>query len=326
MINQDDILKFKGLIDRAKRIAILSHESPDRDAVGSILSLYQILILMGKKQEDLIMLLPNEFVIKKNFFKYQNEIKFGNINENIKDCDLLIFTDMNKIMRLGNEETIINESQKTVMIDHHSNDADIKTDIYFRELISSNCEIIFEIFKDLIDIDTETSKTLLAGMYDDTGGFRFPGVTKRTLEVASILVDKGADISEIATEGLTLNEKMFEIGRIFMKNLVKDHKRKLLYSYIDRHDIEELGVEYKEITAASDIFIQIINTIEDFNFVFFVKPKPNNKCSISFRSKRDFSVREIAERIGGGGHKNAAGATLDIGNSEEVLKFVLEQI
>ena len=326
MINQVDVSKLKSLIDNAKKISILSHESPDRDAVGSVLSLYQILLLMGKTEDQLKMILPTDYLIKDNFFKYQDKIIIGNINKNIEDSDLLIFADMNKILRLGSEETKIRDDQRTVMIDHHSNEEDIKTDIYFREIISSNCEIIFEIFKNIVDLDLETSRTLLSGMYDDTGGFKFSGVTKRTLEIASILMENGADISEIASEGDRLSEKMFEVGRIFMKNMVKDTEHRLIYSYLGLDDIKNLELEYREITAASDIFIQMFNNVENFDFVFFVKPKPNNKCSVSFRSKSEFNVRLIAEKIGGGGHKNASGATLEVEDPLEAVKRVLEII
>ena len=183
----DDILEE---IKKAKTIAILTHESPDGDAIGSSMGMKLILNKLGKNPDVIIPEYPKIF----DFLPYINEIRS---QSNIKEYDLCILVDVAQPSRVALKEYFEN-ANKTIIIDHHRNNINNGDLNYVKADSPACCEIIAEICKYLkIDISKEIGTCLMTGIITDTGGFQYEGISAKTFDFASEFIKLGVDVPKI---------------------------------------------------------------------------------------------------------------------------------
>ena len=159
----DEILEE---IKKADRIVILTHETPDGDAIGSSLGLKIALEKLGKNI-DLIM---TSFARTFEFLPKVEEIKS---DSEIKEYDLAISLDCASLKRLDNKE-YFEKAKKTIVIDHHGSN-NMYGDINYVNPVAPACsEILLAILSYYeIDIDEEIGTCLMTGIITDTGGFQY---------------------------------------------------------------------------------------------------------------------------------------------------------
>ena len=195
-------------IHKAKSIAILTHEMPDGDAIGSSLALYNGLKQIGKEADVIIPeyskvfeFLPNSSGIKK---------------EGKKDkYDLAIALDCGDIKRLNGFANYFEDADVKVSIDHHSANT-MFADYNFVNPTAPACAQILIIVLDAlgVKIDKKIGTCLLTGIITDTGGFKYQGVTAETFEFAAELLNRGVNVSSIYKKVLqTLSKPSFELRR-----------------------------------------------------------------------------------------------------------------
>jgi len=314
--------KLLELIKQSKSILIVSHEYPDEDCVGSMIAMYWILKKLGKKNIKLVS--ETNYKLNIKFLKGLENIIIDKIERHSENVDLIIIVDTNRLGRIaGFPETILRE-KKVVIIDHHEGETNIKYDIYINKISSSTCQVIYELFRELIKNDSAILKPLLLGIYADTGGFQY-AIYKNTFKIVEEIIHKGIKFQEIVEDMNTIDKKIFEGGMLIFNNVKFDDNKKYFFTYITRNEARRLCLDYAEITSIKDNFFNELLKIKGYNFGFLVKPKPDKTCSITFRS-RTINVRQIATRFGGGGHEKAAGANLEIYDSIEAVNYVRNKL
>ncbi len=307
----DKISKLKELLAQGnKKIGIVSHRNPDGDAIGSSLALYHFL----KAEHQVSLLLPSDFPAFLNwmpgsdqFSIYDNEVE--KTCKIIDELDILFVLDFNafdRIDKLG-EYIQSNRPSHVVMIDHHIDPQDI-ADISFSETTSSStCELLYSILESIDDkkISISCAECIYLGMITDTGGFKY-NTTSNTFRVAASLNDRGVDNfriqdlvfnnsseKQIRILGLSLNNRM-EILPEYHTGIISLNKEDFIKYDIQRGDTE--GV------------VNYILRINGIKLAIFLREQPSGVVKLSFRSRGEFSVHELArEHFKGGGHKNAAG-------------------
>lgn len=309
----DEILKQ---IQKAEKIVILTHESPDGDAVGSSLAMKLILEKLEKTADVII----PEYSRLFNFLPSAEDIM---IDSEIKNYDLAISVDCATLKRMAKKEYFEN-AKSTIVIDHHGSNTMYGDLNYVNPASPACCEVIAGMVKSYeIDITKDIGTCLMTGIITDTGGFRHVGITPETFEFTADLIRLGVDVPDIYKR--TLNTKTranFELTKKVMDRMEILEDGKLSFTYMDKKDEEEVGAE----PGDHEGLVEIGRDIEGVEVSIFIRQKENEDAyKVSMRSGNKVNVSDICFLFGGGGHPRAAGALIQ-GNVEQVKEKLMKEV
>ena len=304
-------------IKKAEKIVIMAHETPDGDAIGSILSMYLALKKLGKEADVIVKEFPRTFSFLPGAKKKKTKIEK-------EKYDLAISLDCADLKRLVGRE-YFEKAEKTIVIDHHGTNT-MYGDLNFVNPVSpACCEILagmFEYFD--ISIDSEIGSCLVTGIITDTGGFKYSSVTAETFEFTAELLRKGVNVSEIYQRVLeTKTKSSFELLRRATNRLELLEEGKVSFTYINKKDEKEVNAE----PGDHEGIVENGRSIEGVKVSVFIREKEENLYKVSMRTGNgsNINVSDICYVFGGGGHPRAAGATVQ-GNVEQVKEKLLKEI
>lgn len=297
------------------KILIISHQKPDSDAIGSALALNYYLKSLGK--ESYIFLadqLPT-------YFDFLPGLENITADRQVfqEKLDLVVVLDSSNL-----EHTKVNKEElngcQIINIDHHfSNDSygDIN---YINDLASSTCEIIY---KFLVEVKSEITRNmatcLLCGILGDTGGFSNSATTVDSIKISSTLINYGAKIYKINNQvdkNKTING--LRLWGDVLSRLQIDDESKIAFTYIKEAEYQKYKIQEEEL----DGLINFLNVITDVSISSLFKIN-GSYTKVSLRTTKDnIDVSKIAQFYGGGGHKKAAGFTLNHTLDERTCDFV----
>ena len=309
----DEILKE---IKKAEKIVILTHESPDGDAIGSSLAVKLMLEKMGKISDVII----PEYSRLFSFLPSVDEIKE---ESEIKNYDLAISVDCANFKRIAKREYFEN-AKKTIVIDHHGSNNMYGDLNYVNPVSPACCEILAEIIKYFeIEISKDIGTCIMTGIITDTGGFRHVGVTSETFEFTADLIGKGVDVPDIYKRTLrTTTKSNFELTKRVINRMEILEDGKVTFTYITSKDEEEVNAE----PGDHEGLVEIGRDIEGVEVSIFIRQKENTDAyKVSLRSSNDINVSDICLMFGGGGHPRAAGALVQ-GNKEQVKEKIMKEV
>ncbi len=304
-------------IQNAEKIVIMAHETPDGDAIGSMLSMKLALKKLGKEADVIVKDFPRTF----DFLPEANTVKS---TSDVEKYDLAISLDCTDLKRLVGRE-YFETAKKTIVIDHHGSNTMFGDINFVNPASPACCEIlvgIFEYFE--IPIDVELGTCIVAGIITDTGGFKYSGVTAETFEFTAELLRKGVNISDIYQRVLeTQTKSRFELTRRAMNRLELLEDGKVAFTYITKKDEEEVNAE----AGDHEGIVENGRSIEGVKVSVFIREKENNTYKVSMRSANSskINVSDICYIFGGGGHPRAAGANVT-GNIEQVKEKLMKEI
>ena len=200
-MNEKILININDVLSKNKNIILIPHSSPDADALGSCLALYHFF----KNENNVNIISPNQYTDILNFLPgSESVLVFDNEKEKstnlLKNADIIFTLDFNSLSRARNLSNLISKSSaKIIMIDHHEN-PDKYADIMISDSkMSSTCEMVYD-FIYLIDknkINNKIATCLYTGIVADTGSFRYPSTTSKTLKTGSELINYGVNVTEI---------------------------------------------------------------------------------------------------------------------------------
>ena len=315
------------LFSEKRNIIFIPHSSPDADALGSCLALYHFF----NQENEVNIISPNEYTEILNFLPgSENILNYERDKEKCENIfnkgDVIFTLDFNSLGRARNLSSLISKSSATtIMIDHHENPDNYADITISNSKMSSTCEMVYDFICsiDKSKIDNKIATCIYTGIVADTGSFRFPSTTSKTLKVGSELINHGVNVTEIF-EKLHNN---FQFKRL-----------KLLGSAINNFKkIEGLPVVYTSITdndqkvndfkkGDSEGFVNFGLSVADILCsVLFIEKKDEGLIKISFRSKGDFKVNIFASKyFNGGGHEHASGGISKLSLQETEEKFIMD--
>ena len=303
-------------IKKAETIVILTHETPDGDAIGSSLAMKLAVKQLGK-EADVIMPKHSrtfEFLPEANTIKVQSEIE---------RYDLAISLDCADLKRLAGAE-YFESAKRKIQIDHHSINTMFADHNFVNPVAPACCEILIGMFEYLgIEITQELGTCIIAGIITDTGGFQYADVTAETFEFAAELLRKGVNISNVYQKVLSTNTKPnFELSRLVSNRMEFFEDGKIAFTYMNLEDEKKAGAQEGD----HEGLVNIGRNIEGVEVSVFIREKEGaNGYKISLRSKEYVNVADVALMLGGGGHIRAAGCFL-VGTVEEVKAKVLAEL
>ena len=327
-MNKQDSKSLQALLDKRPIITIIPHTSPDGDAIGSTLGLYHFLKNQG---HDVQVIAPTDFP---DFLKWMPEAdqiliypdQESRAEQRIADSSLIFTLDFNNLLRAKPLTPFLQKSLATfVMIDHHQQPDTYATITYSDEKASSTCELIYNIIVSLSSqeaIDQTIATCLYTGIMTDTGGFRFSMTSPQTHRVAAVLLEKGANCAQIASEVLD----SYSIDRLQLLGTVLDG-----LTYLKEYKTAYMSVSSKILKqfnfrkGDTEGFVNYGLRIKEAELaVIFIENEEDNLIKISFRSKTTLDVNLLARMyFNGGGHINAAGGSMSI-SLEDTIAYFLE--
>lgn len=209
------------------------------------------------------------------------------------------------------------------MIDHHEN-PDKYADIMISDSkMSSTCEMVYD-FICLLDknkINNKIATCLYTGIVADTGSFRYPSTTSKTLKAGSELINYGVNVTEIF-EKLHNN---FQFKRLKLLGAAINNFKKIdglpvLYTSITDDDQKINSFKKGDSEGFVNFGLSVTGILCS---VLFIEKKDEGLIKISFRSKGDFKVNIFASRyFSGGGHEHASGGISKLSLIETEKKFI----
>ena len=309
----DEILEE---IKKAETIVLLTHETPDGDAIGSSLAMKLALEKLGKKAE----LIMSSYAKTFDYLPEVNDIKK---ESQIEEYDLAISLDCATLKRLDNNE-YFEKAKKTIVIDHHGSN-NMYGDINYVNPVAPACsEILLAMFSYYgIEVDVKIGTCLMTGIITDTGGLQYPSTTADTFEYAAELLRKGVDIADICKRTLQTKTKAnFELTKRVMDRMELLEDGKVAFSYIDQKDMNEVNAEEGD----HEGLVNIGRSIDGVEVSIFIRQKENeNAYKVSMRSGSYVNVSDVCLMFGGGGHPRAAGALIQ-GSVEQVKEKLLKEV
>ncbi len=310
----DEILEE---IKKAETIVVLSHESPDGDAVSSSLSVMHAIEQLGKKVDIIIPEYPKDF----KFLPGTEKILINGKEENY---DLAISVDCTDIKRLAGGKEYFEPAKRTIQIDHHSVNAMFADLNYVDPVAPACCQVLIGMFEYYgINITKEIATCILTGLVTDTGGFQWGGVSPETFEFAAELVRKGAKLKEICRIALRNKSKAHcELEKTIYNRLEFLEDGKIGFAYLDLEDYERTNAEIGD----DEGLVEMIRDIEGVEVAVLLKEKEGaNGYKASLRSHEVINVSDICMLLGGGGHRGAAGCFVS-GNLEQAKTKIINAV
>ncbi len=295
------------LLTNCERILLIPHKNPDGDACGAVSALGLYLHNLQKKADIFCgTLVPKEL---QNLPLMNTVVTNPDIWEN--SYDAIIVCDSGDPVYAGIDSYLKkNKTATVIVIDHHP------TNTYFGDINlvsltnSSTCEMLYEYFaSNKIDITSDMATSLLCGIIYDTGSFSNSATSKKSLSIAGSLVKSGGSMKEVV-RCLYKNKHMntLKLWGKALSNLHYDEGLDIVSMTISIEDMIASGVDEE----GADGIANFMNALKDGKVHMVFREKPNNMVKVSMRTtKEDVDVAQIAKAFGGGGHKKAAGFTIE---------------
>ena len=252
---------------------------------------------------------------KFGFLKYADGI--AQEKETRRPYDLFFSLDCSDSERLNQFQPYLEEAKDTICIDHHITNVGFGNLRFIDPEASSTCEILFRLF-DYDKISFDCAQDLYLGIVHDTGVFKHSNTTRKVMEIAGALIDKGVRPDFIIDE--TFYKKTYIqnqiLGRALMESILILDK-KMIFSVITKKDIDLYEVTSDDL----DGIIDQLRVTEGVECALFLYEKEQGQFKVSMRSNGKVDVSRIARTFGGGGHVKAAGCTVS-GNVRDIINNI----
>ena len=275
---------------------IAAHIDPDGDAVGSVLALSDALEAIGKKT-----FLYSRDPVPKYFKFMPGRKKFiSGLRPVLKKDPVLVLLDCNSPERAGLEG---HRFRKSVVIDHHETESDFGNVRWISHTAAATGVMVYYLVKALrVKITKEMATNLYTAISVDTGTFRYSNTTSDVLRASAELVDAGAEPNRIAVSLYQTWE--YERFRLLIAALnTLEVRDGVAMIHVTKRMYRETGTSAEDTENFSN-FPRMIGSIR---VAVLLRELDQGGWKASLRSKGAVNVARIAERFGGGGHRNAAG-------------------
>ena len=232
-----------------------------------------------------------------------------------RDFDLAIVCDAGTLIRIGKSLVPVVESARVVIdIDHHVADGPFGDIRLLDATAAATAELIWDLLQAVqatTDVNLATAdiaRCLLTGLITDTGSFRYLNVTPRTFALAARLQELGASpsvISELVFENSSYASVKL-LGRA-LDALQTTPDGQVAWTRVTTQDFLDL----KGTDADTEGIVSHVRAIRGAQIGILFREVPGKKVRISLRARDGADVNKVANAFGGGGHKLAAGCSLD---------------
>jgi phosphoesterase RecJ-like protein len=299
-------------------ILLIAHVSPDGDTLGSSFALYGALRAMGKHVqvvcEDPV---PNTYA----FLPFSNTLIPP---EQAQPAEAVICVDCADVARAGRCEPLFHAAKSTLNIDHHGTNESYAAFNYVKKSAATG-ELIYRLLTELkCPVDRDVASCLYAAIATDTGNFSYSNTTPDTFRVSAELLDVGIDLPDLSRRlfrTIPFHKLKLQALAIDKTRLYEDGRIGIAYVTLD--EIASCGAK----TEDTEGIIDLIRDIASVEIAVFLRESEDGAVRVSLRGKTCGNVSKIATQYHGGGHKLAAGCTLQtpIAQAAELMLAAAKQ-
>jgi len=321
-----DIQKLANYINRGERFVIVTHITPDGDAIGSSLGLYHYLTYIGKDSVNVVV--PNDFPSFLKWMPGTNDIVIYEQHKEyaerlLREADVIFCLDFNELRRVGKLAPFLEAADaRKVLIDHHPDAADFCRLILSCPEMSSASEMIFRLLcaiKSFSDINKDAAECIYVGMMTDTGAFTFGSNNPELYYIITELVKKGIDKDLIYRNVYQVyaESRLRLMGYTFHEKLKLYPAQKTALITLTLKELNRFNFK----TGDTEGFVNLPLSIEGIQFSALIR-EDTDFIKLSFRSVGDFSCNRFSSAyFQGGGHINASGGEFYGSISDAVTAF-----
>lgn len=300
------ISELEKLLEQSNNFLILGHQRPDGDCAGSVLAWYNYLKQQGKN--------PQAYLSERNgnldFLANYYEATFNYKEINLDKLDCIITCDFNDLhrgaLKYFSNDQIFKKELTLINIDHHVGKSLWADLVFSHEEASSTTMIIYEIFKKLkVNINSDIATCLLTGLLTDTNFLKNKATKDETFVVYEELLNLGADEKQIIYSLEKLSPNIIQaLGELLGKIHFNSHWQvaivKVKKELLDKYHLREQDIE---------ILYELLLKVSEYKVVLLLKQTHENVKILkgSWRTREDIDVGKLSAFMGGGGHKKAAG-------------------
>ncbi len=295
-------MKITEELKGAKKIAIGGHIRPDGDCVGSCMAMY-LFLRKAMPEADV------SVYLEKPADTFACISGFDHIRTEINDetpVDAFIILDCADD-RLGFSHPLFESARKRINIDHHITNPGCGNTSFIAPGASSASELVYCVIDHKL-LDESIAKALYIGIIHDTGVFQYSNTSPETLRITADLISYGFDFSKIIDE--TFYEKTYVqtqiLGRALLESIMF-MDGKCIVSMVTRETMKFYRVDQKDL----DGIVSQLRLIKGVDCAIFMCETGVMEYKVSMRSSDRIDVAKIAMLFGGGGHKKAAGCTMN---------------
>ncbi|MFW6193533.1 MAG: DHH family phosphoesterase, partial [Gemmatimonadota bacterium] len=305
----DDLRRVRDALLEAHHVALTTHVNADGDGAGCEVALARWLDDHGVSP---VIVNPTPFPDAYSFLLDDRGALTagdGDGRRALERADLVAVLDTSEPSRLGNVGPFLGRARVAV-VDHHPASPDSVGDVVARD--PSACatgELVWDLLRlDDGGIDAAQARALYVAVVTDTGSFRFGNTTARSHEIAASLIRDGVDVEAMFRRLFArYTPEALDLLRRALSTLEVAEEGRLAWLTLRREDLEDTGATAED----REGLVEYARRLRGVEVALLFRELPDGRCKVSLRSNGDVDVSAVAQAMGGGGHRQAAGLLLD---------------
>jgi phosphoesterase RecJ-like protein len=303
----------------SQAVILTTHRDADGDGLGAEAALT---LALGELGKDVVVLNDEETPAHYRFledgllFQTYRPRKHDRLIHSANAVVLLDAGDSDRAGRIG--PALDRTAGKKVVIDHHPARGWADIEAVDTEATSTT-ELVLRLFDKLrLIITPRMADALYTGAVADTDSFRNANTTERAHTLAARLVSQGARPERVSQALAALSLRRLKLEADFLADIHTSLRGRLIWGIVD----QRMLTERRQTPAATEGFVDRLLQVEGAQVAALYLEEPNGVVRISLRSKDPIRVDELAQSLGGGGHRRAAGARFQ-GSLQNVVRRVV---
>jgi bifunctional oligoribonuclease and PAP phosphatase NrnA len=310
---RSELEKAGGLISSSRSVLVMGHQFPDGDAIGSVLALS---IMLKRAGHEVDATWPEPFDMPEKYGFLPGAELLCEPSDAHGPHDLSIALDCANAGRLEElAETAL--AGPLINVDHHPDNSAFGTVNLVDPSAAATSQIVFSAAGAWgLTIDADAAVCLYTGMVTDTGRFQFSNTTGETLRVAGELIELGVKPHRVFQEVYQSDSLAYlRLSGDILCRSVYDEELGLIYGFLSQKDLAAFGVRMNE----TEDLIDNLRALRGHRVAALFKELQDGTIRVSLRSRLDVDIGTVARRLGGGGHRVAAGYTSEKRTIDEAL-------
>ena len=303
-------------LERADTIALCGHHHPDGDCVGSVCALAHLLRGLGKEVQPLLCTeepVPDvyRFLVEADSF-----VPAGSYTAT---PDVFLALDISGCNRLKDALAVLSRAGRKLSVDHHAGPDEVWDLCYDDPSCSATGLLVWE-FAGLLGVEPDAAfaTACYVAMMTDTGRFQFQNTDARTFRAAATACEAGADPADISARVYQSRTRAsIRVEALVFERMQVTPEGTVVYSWLSDDDLERLQARSQD----ADRLVDSLRTLGGVRVALMLRVSGVHVRG-SIRAKDDTDVAAVASKLGGGGHRAAAGFVLE-GTLQQAFDRVL---
>ena len=306
------------VLESGSRFLLTTHLAPDGDSLGSALALVHVLAGMGKSA---LVVTRDPVPERYRFLPGATEVETRAELPAAAGYAAAFAFECPDVARTGWPD--LRERFFVVNIDHHEDNSGFGNVNWVDARSPAVGEMIHRLIRHVqLPITPEIATCIYVALMTDTGSFTYSNTTADSMRLAAAMIDLGADPHRIALNVYDSNrfEKLRLLGSA-LKDLRQEAEGRIAWLRVSAADVERCAAKMEDL----DDIVNYPRSIRGVEVAAIFKELAPERFRLSLRSKGKVDVFRVAKSFGGGGHRNAAGCSIE-GTFEVVRDAVIGKL